>query len=273
MPDQDNQPPQQNPAPASSVPEDDYSDVWLEDRKALPGETLYGGRGAVFPMAPRPTPPAGADEEAEEEFCFDICPVRLLPDVAPCMLVVMEQPTGFGRKKMCEKVWECIVEKTKVATLGRGTAADRLPEILAGGIDVRPTDAPIYAEMGGEKAAEYGCHEDQVIQFFDMDCVEYSYKIVPANTPPAELEALKKTYPYVDEAAGTADSLWLTRFVPDGNPSRAVYESEYGHFVPGDPRCALRCVLLLSDNFQRGMDLMKEAIEHAGLCPADGRTL
>jgi hypothetical protein len=65
----------------------------------------------------------------------------------------------------------------------------------------------------------------------------------------------------------------LTRFVPDGNPSRAVYESAFGYFVPEDPRRALRCVLLLSDNLQRGMDLMKEAVEQAGLCPADGRTL
>lgn len=30
-------------------PDDDLSDVWLEDRKAYPGETFYGGRGVIFP--------------------------------------------------------------------------------------------------------------------------------------------------------------------------------------------------------------------------------
>lgn len=269
MPDQDNQPPQPNPAPAA--PLDDDSDVWLEDRKALPGETFYGGRGVAFPIARPPVSAAGTEEEAELK--FDICPVRLVPDTLPCLLVVMEQPKGFGRKEVIDRVWDSITKNTGVGTLGRGTTADRLPEILAGGIDVRPTDAPIYAEIGGDKAAEYGCHEDQVIQFLDMDCVEYSYKIVRSDTPPAELEALKRTYPYVDEAAADADSLWLTRFVPDGNPSRAVYESAFGYFVPEDPRRALRCVLLLSDNFERGMRLMKEALTHAGLRPADGRTL
>lgn len=271
MPDQDNQPPQQNPAPAPAAPVDDDSDVWLEDRKALPGETFYGGRGVAFPIARPPVPLAEA--EAEAELKFDICPVCLVPGTLPCLLVVMEQPTGFGRKEVSERVSDNIAENMGVATLGRGTTADRLPNILAGGIDVRPTDAPIHAEIGGDKAAEYGCHEDQVIQFFDIDCLERSYKIVPASTPTAELEALKKTYPYVDDAAAGGDGLWLTRFVPDGNPSRAVYELAFGYFAPGDPRLALRCVLLLSDNFEHGMDLMKEAIEHAGLCPADGRTL
>jgi len=262
MPDQDNQPPQQNPAPASSVPEDDYSDVWLEDRKALPGETFYGGRGVAFPI--RSMPPQAAETDEHDSYRCDVYPVRLVADDLPCMLVVAEQPTGFKRKRLSEQIWDLVLRVTKKGTLARGTTADRLDDILQGGVDVRPTDAPLYAVQGGDKAAEYGCHEDQVIQFLDMDCLERSYQNVPATTPAAELEAIKKTFPYLDEAVG-GDTLWLTRFMPDGNPARSVYESEYGYYVPGDARRALRCVLLLSDDFDRGMRLMDNAVKRAGL--------
>lgn len=260
MTDQQNQPMPENPETTAARPDDD--DVWLEDRKALPGETFYGGRGVAFPI--RSMPPQEVRTEEDDSYRFDVYPVRLVADDLPCMLVVAEQPTGFKRKRLSEQIWDLVLRVTDRGTLARGTTADRLNAILQGGVDVRPTDAPLYAVLGGDKAAEYGCHEDQVIQFLDMDCLERSYQNVPATTPAAELEAIKKTFPYLDEAVG-GDSLWLTRFVPDGNPARAVYESGYGYYVPGDARRALRCVLLLSDDFDRGVSLMDNAVKRAGL--------
>jgi len=43
-PNMDNEPQQ----PSNNPPPEDDSDVWLEDRKAYPGEKLYGGRGVIF---------------------------------------------------------------------------------------------------------------------------------------------------------------------------------------------------------------------------------
>jgi hypothetical protein len=253
--------PSEEPLPE---PKPENRDV-ISYRRPKPGETFLGGRGVLIPMRRLPVgPEPSAKEAADDDFQFDICLVRLVADGLPCVLVVAEQSPGFGRKRLGQHIWNVVLQTTNKATLGRGTSADRLDDILQGGIDVRPTDAPIYAEIGGDKAAEYGCHEDQVIQFLDVDCLGRSYKVVPATTSAAELEEIKKTYPHLDEAAGS-ESHWFTRFVPDGNPARSVYESEFGYYVPGDPRRALRCVLLLSDNFERGLGLMNDAIKRAGL--------
>ena len=49
---------------------------------------------------PPPPTSAGRIAKAEAELQFDICPVRLVPDALPCLLVVIEQPAGFGRKEI-----------------------------------------------------------------------------------------------------------------------------------------------------------------------------
>jgi hypothetical protein len=50
-------------------PDDDLSDVWLEDRKAYPGETFYGGRGVIFPsrMHSSGSGPSSADKTALDQ--------------------------------------------------------------------------------------------------------------------------------------------------------------------------------------------------------------
>ena len=49
--------------PNNPTPEDDLSDVWLEDRKARPGETFYGGRGVLLTSSPFSNSPSNKQQQ------------------------------------------------------------------------------------------------------------------------------------------------------------------------------------------------------------------
>lgn len=131
----------------------------------------------------------------------------------------------------------------------RGVGLDRLPTILATGVDVSPTDSLIYcAEM--DKANEYGDFPRVIMAFRYRDENKQTVlhrataTIFPFTSPDnaAELRAL---YPF--ETARRDDcTVHLSRINPT-DTVRMNYARDHGHFLPGDPWRALVGLFVVAD--------------------------
>lgn len=75
----------------------------------------------------------------------------------------------------------------------RGVSYDRLPTILAAGIDVEPTTAPIFVS-DFDKAWEYG-DWPKVIMAFDGMHLDYTYRQITSDIPADEAARLMQEYP------------------------------------------------------------------------------
>jgi hypothetical protein len=128
----------------------------------------------------------------------------------------------------------------------RGVELDRLPTVLAAGVDVEPTTAPIFVS-DFEKAWEYG-GLPKAVMAFDGKLLEPTYReVIVAETTDDEIVKLMADYPTRIEVA-SGERLHLSRF-PETDPRAASrYEMEYARWIPGDPFEALVAVFLfLSD--------------------------
>ena len=123
----------------------------------------------------------------------------------------------------------------------RGVELDRLPNVLESGIDVIPTNAPIFADFL-DKALEYGGWPKLVLAL-DSRQMEKTFKEVPSSIPEAELAELCSTFPLVLPSSD-GRSLWLTR-LSEGDPRiGTAYEYGYAWWIRGDAFKALNAVLL-----------------------------
>ena len=129
----------------------------------------------------------------------------------------------------------------------RAVFLDRLGTVLEHGIDVTPTDSPIYVD-DLSKASEYG-DWPKVVLALRWDKLDRTFREVPADLPRAELDALKRIF--TTELRSTdGKSLWLSRLRPDDRALAKPYEVDYARWIPGDPFDALVGVIVL--------DLMNE---------------
>jgi hypothetical protein len=120
----------------------------------------------------------------------------------------------------------------------RGVSIDRLPNILKFGIDVEPTDSPIYvAEF--DKAWEYG-EFPKVVMALASEHMEPTFRVLPVDVLEAEIEVLRRIYPNSYSVDGQT---WISR-VSDPNPAARNYEAAYGRWIPGDPFDALRGIFV-----------------------------
>jgi hypothetical protein len=123
----------------------------------------------------------------------------------------------------------------------RGVSYDRLSTILGTGIDVEPTNAPIFVS-DFDKAWEYG-DWPKVIMVFDGRHLAYTYREITSDTPAEETARLMLEYPTrIPDHSG--ERTWLTR-LPETDPRAASsYEVEFGRWIPGDPFDALRAIFV-----------------------------
>jgi hypothetical protein len=129
--------------------------------------------------------------------------------------------------------------------LFRGVPPDRFLTVLATGVDVTPTDPPIYcADL--EKAWEYGATSGsqgpRLIMALDSSKLERTFQTLPSGAMPDEIAAVRATYPH--HHPEHPDGLWFSRidrFFP-------AYEIPYGYWIPGDARDALMAVFLVGDD-------------------------
>ena len=128
----------------------------------------------------------------------------------------------------------------------RCVTLDRLPIVLASGVDVEPPDSPIYATPHVDKAFEYGgaikwgAQEPTVLLGYDHQALDRTFRKVPSDIAPAELDKLKTTFPNVSPSTD-GEMLLLSR-IASGPPA---YEFNYGYWIPGEPFDALRTVVVL----------------------------
>jgi hypothetical protein len=153
--------------------------------------------------------------------------------------------------------FETLLEQELLGTCYfRCVALTRLATIIRTGIDVEPSDMPIFVAMDPEKASEYG----EVMLALDIGYLERTYKEVSAETPQQELADLRSIYPTM-LTSEDGESLWLSRF-PQGHTSiQSPYEWQYARWIPGDPFKALQAVLVFG---QSGGDTRNRVLELLG---------
>jgi hypothetical protein len=124
----------------------------------------------------------------------------------------------------------------------RGVPFDRLAEILAHGLDVEPTTAPIFVNLPSKALEDGG--DEKVIEVFNFMLLEQTYRRVPVDTPAARLSELRATYPtcVTQNDGGT---LWLSRLPADDPRVATSYESDLARWIPGDPWEALRMIVVV----------------------------
>jgi len=131
----------------------------------------------------------------------------------------------------------------------RCASLDRLPLILETGCDVQPADSVFWAEMDTQKAIEYG-GDEKVMMCFDRKALDSSWREVPADTDPAELERLAAKFP-TKRVSEDSSSLWFSR-LPASDPRVASpYEVAYGYWIPGDPFQALKVLIVIGSDVPR----------------------
>lgn len=127
----------------------------------------------------------------------------------------------------------------------RGVPLARLGEVLRTGIDVAPTDAPIFGTDGVDKAFEYarpvgGGTGPGLILALRGPHLERTFRDLDADASPAEIAETRETYPH--PAGNPGGRIRLSRLADQTTPG---YEEAYGYWIPGNAREALIGVCVL----------------------------
>jgi hypothetical protein len=123
----------------------------------------------------------------------------------------------------------------------RGVPIRQFLTVLTTGVDVHPTNAPIYcAEF--DKAWEHGgsshCFGPRMMFALDRTMLKPSFKTLQPDATADEIAEVLKLYPYQHhEHEG---GLWFSRF---GNYFPG-YEVPYGYWIPGKANDALMAVFV-----------------------------
>ena len=124
----------------------------------------------------------------------------------------------------------------------RGVALDRFEQVIATGIDVEPSDAPIWVSSL-DKAMEYGGWP-KLILLLDPHCLDRTFREVGGDCSEATRADIIRQFPTeLPSVDGT--SRWFSRLPATDRRITSGYEIAYARWIPGDARAALRAVLLV----------------------------
>ena len=154
-------------------------------------------------------------------------------------------------------IWKTIPDSRM--SFYRSVSFDRLPAIIRNGCDVEPVQSPLYATPFLDKALEYGCEGDQVIQLFRLKALTKTWQQVKADIAPEKLAALRKTYPTVLHSTDR-QTIWLSRLAEDDPRLASPYETEYGYWISGDPFDAMAGLAIIGDGLKRLVSQTKTLI-------------
>jgi len=124
----------------------------------------------------------------------------------------------------------------------RGVSADRLTYVLKHGIDVDPTDAPIWVSSI-EKAMEYGGWP-KLILVLDVKRLDRTFRELATSGDGTERAFLRRTFP-TECASEDGSHVWLSRLAPTDRRLATGYEVAYGRWIPGNAREALLAILVV----------------------------
>ena len=129
---------------------------------------------------------------------------------------------------------------TLLTSACRGTAADRLARVLATGVDVEPSNAPIWVSSL-DKAMEYG-ELPKLLLVFDPEHLDRSFREI--DTSDSRRAHLQQTFP-TQLVSQDGSKVWLSRLSADDRRIGPGYEEAYGHWIPGDAREALIAIVII----------------------------
>lgn len=153
--------------------------------------------------------------------------------------LIFHEDDPFESRKMYDHLFlnVCLTMETDFGArfpIYRGIDPAALPRILRHGIDVYPTNSPLWAGSL-EKALEYGRGESgQMVLVLDRKKVRVSFASISGA---GSAEAIASTEV---EFGSQYDSMpdggrYYSRW-PKGNQNRNLaYEGEHGYYVPGEP--------------------------------------
>lgn len=129
----------------------------------------------------------------------------------------------------------------------RGVRADRIGQVLRTGIDVSPSDSPIFAEQAFDKALEYGCNGDQLLLLLDVRRLKRTFREVPADSDPSLLTELRQSF-QTELKSMDGMNIWFSQLGKDDGRVATPYEVSFAWWIPGDPWEALLGLIVLSEN-------------------------
>jgi len=121
----------------------------------------------------------------------------------------------------------------------RGVSADRLSYVLRHGIDVDPTDAPIWVSSI-DKAMEYGGWP-KLILVLDVTRLDRTFR-EPVDA--VDRASLRRMFP-TEVASEDGSQFWLSRLAATDRRLASEYEVAYGRWIPGNARDALVAILAI----------------------------
>ena len=125
----------------------------------------------------------------------------------------------------------------------RGVQLDALQAVLSRGIDVFPTDHFFFCD-GFDKAVEYG-GLPKLVMSIDGRSTDRTFREISAETPEIEIAELSRTFP-TRLLSKDGRRFWMSR-LPESDPRIAKpYEAHYARWIPGDPRNALRGLIVIA---------------------------
>lgn len=125
----------------------------------------------------------------------------------------------------------------------RAVSVDDWENIQSHGVDVLPTDSPIYCDFM-EKALEYGGWP-KVMMGFDQTYLKKTFREVDADLDQTELIKLTEIYPTAEKSVD-GKKIWLSRLSPDDLRRTSSYEVAYGFWISGNPWDALKVLFLVN---------------------------
>lgn len=130
----------------------------------------------------------------------------------------------------------------------RGVPLARLAGVLRTGIDVAPTDAPIFCTDGVDKAFEYarpgvGETGPGLVLALRGPHLARTYRDLDADASPAVIAEIRETYPH--PAGNPGGRIRFSRLADQTTPG---YEEAYGYWIPGNAREALVAVCVLGQS-------------------------
>ena len=155
--------------------------------------------------------------------------------------------------------------RSGINSLVRGTSYTNLDTILTTGVDVVPSNAPIFCTQFPEKAMEYGRDEQNttsrmILLFYDRKKLERTFIEISSETPQSDIQELAKTYPTIEDSKD-GSKIWLSRLQKTDTRRTTDYEYQYAYWIPEDPFDALVWVILLGSFSQLEIDDLAEKVK------------
>lgn len=185
------------------------------------------------------------------EVKLEIFPVLVWNEEFRVPMLIIQATAGYERKGLYSDLMSEIIKRFGTLEYFRGVNAESLNNILCHGVDVYPTNSPLYADVSLDKALEYGSGGDQVIMMLDRAGLDPTWREIQAVETDAACIFAKEFPTRLESADGK--NIWFSK-LPLGNTRLATdYERAYSFVIPGDPWEALICLIVISE---RNIDQM-----------------